>query len=90
MTDEKTAGEKSAQGESTTSSLFGAFGKRHYEGGFDDKMSRREAALILGVRESAAPQRIKVKSRGDGLRVVCIIVNELGQGKLCFTHLWCR
>lgn len=42
--------------------LFGAFGKRHYEGGFDEKMSRKEAALVLGVRESAAPQRIKVRS----------------------------
>lgn len=41
--------------------LFGAFGKRHYEGGFDEKMTRKEAALVLGVRESAAPQRIKVR-----------------------------
>lgn len=43
----------------SASNLFGAFGKRHYEGGFDEKMTRKEAALILGVRESAAPQRIK-------------------------------
>lgn len=42
--------------------LFGAFGKRHYEGGFEEKMTRKEAALVLGVRESAAPQRIKVRS----------------------------
>ena len=40
--------------------IFGAFGKRYYEGGFDEKMTRKEAALILGVRESAAAQRIKV------------------------------
>lgn len=26
------------------------FSKRFYEGGFEDKMTRREAALILGVR----------------------------------------
>jgi len=26
------------------------FAKRFYEGGFEDKMTRREAALILGVR----------------------------------------
>ena len=30
-----------------------------YDGGFEDKMSKREAALILGVRESATPERIK-------------------------------
>lgn len=44
----------------SASGLFGAFGKRYYEGGFEDKMTRKEAALILGVRESAAAQRIKV------------------------------
>ena len=31
---------------------------RHYDGGFEEKMSRREAALILGVRESANKERI--------------------------------
>lgn len=56
-----TAGEAQAGGASAASgSFFGAFGKKFYEGGFEDKMTRREAALILGVRESAAPQRIKV------------------------------
>ncbi|CAM9177369.1 unnamed protein product [Choristocarpus tenellus] len=45
--------------DASSSSVFGAFGKRYYEGGFEDKMSRKEAALILGVRESATPQRIK-------------------------------
>lgn len=44
------------------------FGKRFYEGGFEDKMTRREAALILGVRESAAPQRIKVYPQREGIR----------------------
>lgn len=39
------------------------FAKRFYEGGFEDKMTRREAALILGVRESASPQRIKEAHR---------------------------
>lgn len=48
------------KGAASASGIFGAFGKRHYEGGFDEKMTRKEAALILGVRESAAPQRIKV------------------------------
>jgi DnaJ family protein C protein 19 len=35
------------------------FGKNFYEGGFEDKMTKREAALILGVRESATIDRIK-------------------------------
>lgn len=64
---EATQSEKSTGGESNKAkegdnagNMFGAFGKRYYEGGFDDKMTRREAARILGVRESAALQRIKV------------------------------
>ena len=35
------------------------FARNFYDGGFEDKMSKREAALILGVRESATPERIK-------------------------------
>ncbi|GMH99438.1 hypothetical protein TrVE_jg5803 [Triparma verrucosa] len=39
---------------------FGFSGpSKHYEGGFEDDMSRREAALILGIRESASSKRIK-------------------------------
>jgi DnaJ family protein C protein 19 len=34
-------------------------GAKYYEGGFEDTMTKREAALILGVRESSSPQRIK-------------------------------
>ena len=33
------------------------FAKTFYDGGFEDKMNKREAALILGVRESAAANR---------------------------------
>lgn len=51
---------------SAANSFFGSFGKKFYEGGFDDKMSRREAALILGVRESATQQRIKVRKSSPG------------------------
>lgn len=42
-------------------SNFGAswFAKNFYDGGFEDKMTKREAALILGVRESATVERIK-------------------------------
>eukprot|EP00522_Entomoneis_paludosa_P013857 CAMPEP_0172447866 /NCGR_PEP_ID=MMETSP1065-20121228/7039_1 /TAXON_ID=265537 /ORGANISM="Amphiprora paludosa, Strain CCMP125" /LENGTH=274 /DNA_ID=CAMNT_0013199237 /DNA_START=22 /DNA_END=846 /DNA_ORIENTATION=- len=34
-------------------------GSKYYEGGFEDSMTRREAALILGVRESSPASRIK-------------------------------
>ena len=34
-----------------------------YKGGFDEEMSRREASLILGVRESASKDRIKKRHR---------------------------
>lgn len=62
----------------SASNLFGAFGKRFYDGGFDDKMTRKEAALILGVRESAPAQRIKVRAA-----VVCIFVfSYVPRGKL--------
>jgi DnaJ family protein C protein 19 len=37
--------------------------KRFYRGGFEEKMTRREAALILGVRESATPERIRDRHR---------------------------
>lgn len=39
------------------------FSRNYYDGGFEDKMSRREAALILGVRESSDPDRIKASHR---------------------------
>ncbi len=41
-------------------SIFSSwFAKNYYEGGFEDKMTKREAALILGVRESTTGDRIK-------------------------------
>lgn len=43
---------------------FGAgVGAKYYEGGFEEEMTRREAALILGVRESSPPARIKEAHR---------------------------
>jgi hypothetical protein len=41
----------------------GFFAKNFYDGGFDDKMTKREAALILGVRENTSTERIKVQHR---------------------------
>ena len=38
-------------------------GSKYYEGGFEDKMTRKEAALILGVREYSAVKRIKEAHR---------------------------
>jgi len=43
-----------------TESIFDSwFARSFYDGGFEEKMTRREAALILGVRESSNPDRIK-------------------------------
>ncbi len=39
------------------------FTKGFYDGGFEEKMTRKEAALILGVRESASSERIKEQHR---------------------------
>ena len=41
----------------------GALPVRFHEGGFLDKMDRREAALILGVRENASKERIMERYR---------------------------
>ncbi len=50
-------------GEKKRPNFFDQFGfggpSKYYEGGFEDAMTRREAALILGVRESATAKRIK-------------------------------
>ncbi|XP_074295241.1 mitochondrial import inner membrane translocase subunit TIM14-3-like [Silene latifolia] len=37
--------------------------RKFYEGGFQHKMTRREAALILGVRESVALEKVKEAHR---------------------------
>ncbi|CAL1374339.1 unnamed protein product [Linum trigynum] len=37
--------------------------RRFYDGGFQPKMTRREAALILGLRESATPDKVKEAHR---------------------------
>jgi hypothetical protein len=66
-TGEKTETQKEKSGSGTggkRENIFAKFfnmnvGAKYYEGGFDDKMTRKEAALILGVRESSTPKRIK-------------------------------
>ncbi|XP_020578131.1 mitochondrial import inner membrane translocase subunit TIM14-3-like isoform X1 [Phalaenopsis equestris] len=37
--------------------------RKFYEGGFQPSMTRREAALILGVRESTPPDKIREAHR---------------------------
>lgn len=65
MSKEKAEPKKNASADGSSSSSgsdsFGSswFAKTFYDGGFDDKMTKREAALILGVRESAATERVK-------------------------------
>ncbi|GFH51321.1 hypothetical protein CTEN210_07797 [Chaetoceros tenuissimus] len=46
--------------------IFSSFfdvGTNYYEGGFEEKMTKREAALILGVRASSTEKRIKEAHR---------------------------
>lgn len=38
-------------------------GSKYWEGGFEETMTRREAALILGIRESSSTARIKEAHR---------------------------
>ncbi|CAI9090983.1 OLC1v1025891C2 [Oldenlandia corymbosa var. corymbosa] len=37
--------------------------RKFYEGGFQPKMTRREAALILGIRENVAADKVKEAHR---------------------------
>mmetsp|Transcript_13843 Transcript_13843/g.19376 ORF Transcript_13843/g.19376 Transcript_13843/m.19376 type:complete len:153 (-) Transcript_13843:99-557(-) len=60
------ASDKSKDGkrENIFSQWFGVgVGSKYYEGGFEDEMTRKEAALILGVRESSNAKRIKEAHR---------------------------
>lgn len=41
----------------------GSAGSSYYQGGFEDQMTRQEAALILGVRQSSSASRIKAAHR---------------------------
>lgn len=70
-----------------------AAARAYYKGGFQPEMNRREAALILGLRETAAEERIKEAHRrimianhpdsgvflfcGEGWWGVCACVQQL-------------
>ena len=60
-----------------------AFGKRFYKGAFEPKMTRREAALILGVRESASRERIREAHR----RVLMLNHPDTGGSTLLATKI---
>jgi hypothetical protein len=67
-TDSSSSSEGNADKDEKRENLFAKFfnlsvGSKYYEGGFEDKMTRKEAALILGVRESSTPKRIKEAHR---------------------------
>jgi hypothetical protein len=58
--DDASAGPKKKSKRANFFDQFGFGGpSKFYEGGFEDEMTRREAALILGVRESSSAKRIK-------------------------------
>mmetsp|Transcript_7370 Transcript_7370/g.11231 ORF Transcript_7370/g.11231 Transcript_7370/m.11231 type:complete len:295 (+) Transcript_7370:59-943(+) len=63
-----TAGGKAKGGQAKRENFFAKFfnlsvGAKYYEGGFEEQMTRKEAALILGVRESSTAKRIKEAHR---------------------------
>jgi len=56
----KDGGAAEGKRENFFAKFFGAgVGSKYYEGGFEDTMTKREAALVLGVRESSTTKRIK-------------------------------
>ena len=60
-----------------------SFGKNFYKGAFEPKMTRREAALILGVRESAGKERIREAHR----RVLMLNHPDTGGSTLVATKI---
>ena len=63
-TDAGTKADTSGKRKNVFQEWFGVgVGSKYYEGGFEEKMTRREAALILGVRESSTAKRIKEAHR---------------------------
>lgn len=55
---------------------------KYYRGGFDPKMNRREAGLILGISPSASKQRIK-----DAHKKI-MLLNHPDRGILAFCVLF--
>ena len=55
----KAAEEESKKPRENFFKQFFDVGSKYYEGGFEDTMTKREAALILGIRESSSAKRIK-------------------------------
>jgi len=63
-TDKSKGADEDGKRENIFQSLFNiGVGSKFYEGGFEEKMTRREAALILGVRETSTTKRIKENHR---------------------------
>jgi hypothetical protein len=65
--DGKTAKKQSASssgaGGAEPSMFASWFARNFYDGGFEEKMSKREAALVLGIRESAPIEKVKEAHR---------------------------
>mmetsp|Transcript_17675 Transcript_17675/g.26776 ORF Transcript_17675/g.26776 Transcript_17675/m.26776 type:complete len:231 (-) Transcript_17675:60-752(-) len=76
-TQKKTENKKEGPRENIFAKWFDVGGK-YYEGGFEDIMTRREAALILGVRESSSSKRIK-----DAHRKLLILNHPDTGGSTC-------
>lgn len=64
----ETSGKETKENKGPRENIFQSWfgvgvGAKYYEGGFEDTMTRREAALILGVRESSSISRVKEAHR---------------------------
>jgi DnaJ family protein C protein 19 len=57
----------------------GKIGK-YYKGGFDSKMTKREAALILAIRESATKSEVKEAHRR------LMMLNHPDSGRISITQ----
>jgi DnaJ family protein C protein 19 len=63
-TKKQSASSSSSSEKKAEPSMFASwFARNFYDGGFEEKMSKREAALILGIRESAPVEKVKEAHR---------------------------
>jgi DnaJ family protein C protein 19 len=64
-------------------------GKSFYRGGFEGKMTKREAALILGVRETVQRDKLKEAHRRIMLANHVGLGESFGVGEVWELMMWC-
>jgi len=82
-TEDSTKNTKGDESSADSQSSFGAswFAQTFYDGGFEDKMTRREAALILGVCELSYTVTVNVHI-SDLCIIYCIGTRVCSSGKV--------